>query len=117
MKLWIESFTKVLVEMCDEFICSDSGVGLCEDDRKLLESLGSKTIRKSDKSSAGEAQEVMDNNNNAEETNRNIDKDQGSQYLENRHLPALTTHRQMLGERCKWENITLLFFNSHFTRD
>ena len=27
--------------MCDEFICSDSGVGLCEDDRKLLESLGS----------------------------------------------------------------------------
>ena len=27
--------------MCDVFICSDSGVGLCEDDRKLLEGLGS----------------------------------------------------------------------------
>ena len=26
--------------MCDVFICSDSGVGLCEDDRKLLEELG-----------------------------------------------------------------------------
>ena len=87
--------------MCDEFICSDSGVGLCDDDRKLLESLGSKKIRTSDQPNAGEAQEVTDNNNNAEETNRNIDKDQGSQYLENRHLPALTTHRQMPGERCK----------------
>ena len=26
--------------MCDVFICSDSGVGLCEDDRKILEGLG-----------------------------------------------------------------------------
>ena len=29
--------------MCDEFVCSDSGVvSLCEDDRKLLASLGAK---------------------------------------------------------------------------
>ena len=91
--------------MCDEFICSDSGVGLCDDDRKLLESLGSKKIRTSDQPSAGEAQEVTDNNNNAEETNRNIDKDQGSQLFRNRHFPALTNHNsppgQMPGERCK----------------
>ena len=26
--------------MCDVFICSDSGVGLCEDDRRILEGLG-----------------------------------------------------------------------------
>ena len=26
--------------MCDVFICSDSGVGLCDDDRRLLEGLG-----------------------------------------------------------------------------
>ena len=66
--------------MCDEFICSDSGVGLCDDDRKLLESLGSKKIRKSDKPS-DQPLEVTDNNNNGEETNRNIDKDQGSQLF------------------------------------
>ena len=93
--------------MCDEFICSDSGVGLCDDDRKLLESLGSKRIRKSDKPS-DQALEVTDNNNNnnnVEETNRNIDKDQGSQLFRNRHFPALTNHNsppgQMPGERCK----------------
>ena len=31
--------------MCDEFVCSDSGVGLCEADRKLLERLGSRNPR------------------------------------------------------------------------
>ena len=70
--------------MCDEFICSDSGVGLCDDDRKLLESLGSKKSRQSDKPS-DQALEVTDNNNNnnnnVEETNRNIGKDQGSQLV------------------------------------
>ena len=89
--------------MCDEFICSDSGVGLCDDDRKLLESLGSKKSRQSDKPS-DQAPEVTDNNNNnnVEETNRNIDKDQGSQldsYLEIRRLPALTNHSSQLTAR------------------
>ena len=37
--------------MCDVFICSDSGVGLCEDDRKLLEGLGSTSNSSSSKSS------------------------------------------------------------------
>ena len=80
--------TEVPIEMCDEFICSDSGVGLCEDDRKLLENLGSKKLRKSDKPGAGPAnsgsgvsdgsENVTDNNNNEEETDRNIDKHTGS---------------------------------------
>ena len=80
--------TEVPIEMCDEFICSDSGVGLCEDDRKLLENLGSKKLRKSDKPGAGPAnsgsgvsdgsENVTDNNNNEEETDRNIDKHKGS---------------------------------------
>ena len=26
--------------MCDVFLCSDEGVGLCDDDKVLLESLG-----------------------------------------------------------------------------
>ena len=38
--------------MCDVFICSDSGVGLCEDDRKLLEGLGSTTSSSSSKGSS-----------------------------------------------------------------
>ena len=38
--------------MCDVFICSDSGVGLCEDDRKLLEGLGSTASSSSSKSSS-----------------------------------------------------------------
>ena len=37
--------------MCDVFICSDSGVGLCEDDRKLLEGLGSTSNSSSSKGS------------------------------------------------------------------
>ena len=37
--------------MCDVFICSDSGVGLCEDDRKLLEGLGSNSNSSSSKGS------------------------------------------------------------------
>ena len=37
--------------MCDVFICSDSGVGLCEDDRKLLEGLGSISNSSSSKGS------------------------------------------------------------------
>ena len=39
--------------MCDVFICSDSGVGLCEDDRKLLEGLGSTSNSSSSKGSCG----------------------------------------------------------------
>ena len=78
----LSRFTKVSVEMCDEFICSDSGVGLCDDDRKLLESLGSKKSRQSDKPSDQAPEETdNNNNNNVEETNRNIDKDQGSQLV------------------------------------
>ena len=74
--------TEVPIEMCDEFICSDSGVGLCDDDRKLLESLGSKKSRQSDKPSDQPLEETdNNNNNNVEETNRNIDKDQGSQLV------------------------------------
>lgn len=57
--------------MCDEFVCSDSGVvSLCEDDRKLLASLGAKKpqqIRGSE-----EVTEVADNNNVESETNRNL---------------------------------------------
>ena len=50
--------------MCDEFVCSDSGVvSLCEADRKLLASLG-------EKRKIGE--EKVDNNNLASETNRNL---------------------------------------------
>ena len=81
--------------MCDEFICSDSGVGLCEDDRILLESLGNRKS-KSDVQTNDEKcnknvekggnkidDEEADNNNDMAETNRNIsehdskDKDSG----------------------------------------
>ena len=62
-------------EMCDEFVCSDSGVvSLCDDDRKLLASLGAKKqIRESQaRSGGGEREaEVTDNNNVEGETNRN----------------------------------------------
>ena len=76
--------------MCDEFVCSDSGVGLCEADRKLLERLGSRNPRTKgdgDKGAKGDTQGDTkgdgdhggdtDNNNNQEETNRNFDKDRG----------------------------------------
>ena len=66
--------------MCDEFVCSDSGVGLCEADRKLLERLGSRNPRtKGDGEHGGDT----DNNNNQEETNRNFDKDRGSHLFGN----------------------------------
>ena len=70
--------------MCDEFICSDSGVGLCEDDRILLESLGNRKsksdVQKNDekcnknveKGGNKIADEEADNNNDMAETNRNI---------------------------------------------
>ena len=74
--------------MCDEFICSDSGVGLCEDDRKLLESLGSRKQPKCDKSMNGVGgddcdnnEHVTDNNNNDEEANRNLDQDKGGPII------------------------------------
>ena len=76
--------------MCDVFICSDSGVGLCEDDRKLLEGLGStssssssdKKVKFDDIQPASEPQlsdkdvdviEVVEdgNNNKEEEEDRN----------------------------------------------
>ena len=87
--------------MCDEFVCSDSGVGLCEADRKLLERLGSRNPRtKGDGDKAakgdtkgdtkGDGDKVAsdhggdtDNNNNQEETNRNFDKDRGSHLFGN----------------------------------
>ena len=53
--------------MCDEFVCSDSGVvSLCEDDRRLRASLGR---------SKEKEKERADNNNEASETNRNITAD------------------------------------------
>ena len=58
--------------MCDEFVCSDSGVvSLCDDDRKLLASLGAK---KPQQIHAGEEREaeLTDNNNVESETNRNL---------------------------------------------
>ena len=36
----IGDISEVTLVMCDEFICSDAGVELCDDDRKLLEGLG-----------------------------------------------------------------------------
>ena len=66
--------------MCDEFVCSDSGVvTLCEDDRKLLASLGVKKsqqiceneTRSCDGETLMEA-EMTENNNVETETNRNI---------------------------------------------
>ena len=63
--------------MCDEFVCSDSGVvSLCEDDRRLLASLG---VRRqeilSDTDTKEKEKERADNNNEASETNRNITAD------------------------------------------
>ena len=79
--------------MCDEFVCSDSGVGLCEADRKLLERLGSRNPRtkgdgdkgdtKVDAKGDGDHGGDTDNNNNDEETNRNFDKDRGSHLFGN----------------------------------
>ena len=71
--------------MCDEFVCSDSGVGLCEADRKLLERLGSRNPRtKGDGDKvAGDYGGDTDNNNNEEEANRNFDKDRGSHLFGN----------------------------------
>ena len=65
--------------MCDVFICSDSGVGLCEDDRILLESLGNRKSKSDEKCNKNVenwdnkllASEEADNNNDMEETNRN----------------------------------------------
>ena len=67
--------------LCDEFVCSDSGVGLCEDDRKLLENLGIKKNKKCDPTDAKTSDNnVIDNNNNQEEANRNINSDKGSSF-------------------------------------
>ena len=77
-------------EMCDEFVCSDSGVvSLCEDDRKLLASLGAKKSQqihereetreeKGERGERGErevAEVTTDNNNVDSETNRNLNTD------------------------------------------
>ena len=67
--------------LCDEFVCSDSGVGLCEDDRKLLENLGIKKNKKCDQTDAKTSDNnVIDNNNNQEEANRNINSDKGNSF-------------------------------------
>ena len=56
--------------MCDEFVCSDSGVvSLCEADRTLLASLGA---RKSHQPCDERSGEVTDNNNVESEANRNL---------------------------------------------
>ena len=91
--------------MCDVFICSDSGVGLCEDDRKLLEGLGStsnstssrgscdKKVKFDDIQPASEPQlcdkseeieEVEDGNNNKEaEEDRNRKDNKGEKESRN----------------------------------
>ena len=64
--------------MCDEFVCSDSGVvSLCEDDRKLLASLGAKKPQQVSESEKrpGQEPELSDNNNVEGETNRNLNTD------------------------------------------
>lgn len=67
--------------MCDEFVCSDSGVGLCEDDRKLLENLGAKkprsVVESAKKSDEDVSDKTTDNNNNEAETNRNLKTNEG----------------------------------------
>ena len=49
--------------MCDVFLCSDEGVGLCDDDKMLLESLGRNDNNNNDDI-------VVDRNNN---TDKEID--------------------------------------------
>ena len=67
--------------MCDEFVCSDSGVvSLCEDDRKLLASLGAKKSqqiheREETRGEREVAEVTTDNNNVDSETNRNLNTD------------------------------------------
>ena len=72
--------------MCDEFVCSDSGVGLCEDDRKLLENLGVKkprnAVESAKKSDEDVSDKLTDNNNNDAETNRNLKTNEGRLGLE-----------------------------------
>ena len=59
--------------MCDVFICSDSGVGLCEDDRRLLEGLG---MARGGEVEEEVEEEVNDANNNVKmEEDRNGAKD------------------------------------------
>ena len=60
--------------MCDEVICSDSGVvSLCEDDRKLLASLGArKPLQIREDKDEKEDKSRSDNNNVSSETNRNL---------------------------------------------
>ena len=66
--------------MCDEFVCSDSGVvSLCDDDRRLLASLGvrrgQEILSDTDSKEKEKEKERADNNNEASETNRNITAD------------------------------------------
>ena len=67
--------------MCDEFVCSDSGVGLCEDDRKLLENLVAKkprsVVESAKKSDEDVSDKTTDNNNNEAETDRNLKTNEG----------------------------------------
>ena len=74
--------------MCDEFICADSGVGLCEDDRILLEMLGNKGNKKNNPSCNSDEKMGSDtrnpnenwplgyavtNNNDIKENDRNLE--------------------------------------------
>ena len=87
--------------MCDEFVCAEPGVGLCQADRELLHSLGrpgrnqqpGTTLEKEVKEHKEEKEEVKDqkeqsevkedkqsdNNNDSGETNRNLETDVGDQ--------------------------------------
>ena len=57
--------------MCDVFICSDSGVGLCEDDRRILEGLGADreiSFRKSSDESKSSTERFVFGDSNTSES-------------------------------------------------
>ena len=56
--------------MCDEIICSEAGIGLCEDDRILLEKLGEGR----NKAETDKRKKEEENNNEVAETNRNVEE-------------------------------------------
>ena len=83
--------------MCDEFVCSDSGVvSLCDDDRRLLASLGVRRGQEilSDTDTKEKEKERADNNNEASETNRNITAD-------------ITSKTDDQGTEADWKNKSL----------
>ena len=86
-------------EMCDEFVCSDSGVvSLCDDDRKLLASLGKKSQQIPDETQKSEKEEaeLSENNNVESETNRNFNNTNSQEYQQGIDGVTLTRTRYIL---------------------